>query len=74
MLSLPDFTWLVRCSIVTNPYSLQSLKAIFFGYFHAVGAGAQARLLRTVNVLDIFLCPVSIIEPKWLGPEKIILK
>ena len=38
-LNLPEFIWLVSCSIVMNHYSFQCLKAMFFSYLHAEGVG-----------------------------------
>ena len=31
-LNLPEFSWLVSCSVVTNNNLFQRLQAIFFGY------------------------------------------
>ena len=36
-LHLTEFAWLVSCSIITDHYSFQCLKEMFFGYFHVVG-------------------------------------
>ena len=44
--SLTEFTWLVSCSIVTDHYSFQYLKAILFRCLHAVGVVGQAWLLK----------------------------
>ena len=52
-LNLPEFKWLMSCSIITDYYVLQSLKALFFSYLEAAGVGGQAWLLITFNVLDI---------------------
>ena len=37
-LDLPEFSWLVTCSIVANHYFFQCRKAILFGYICVVGA------------------------------------
>ena len=38
-LNLPEFTWLISCSIVTDHYLFQCLTAMFFGYLQKVTAG-----------------------------------
>ena len=52
-LNLPAFTWLISCSIVTDHYLFQCLKAMFFGYLKEERAGGQARLSKTLNVQHI---------------------
>ena len=37
-LNLAEFTWLISCSIATDHYLFQCLKAMFFSYLQAVGA------------------------------------
>ena len=43
---------------------------MFFGNFHAVGAGEQARLSKTLCVLDILLYPASLTGPTMGGPRE----
>ena len=45
-LNLPEFIWLVSCSIVIEDYSFQYCNAMFLSYLHAVGAGRQAWLWK----------------------------
>ena len=71
-LNLPEFTWLVNCSIVTDHYSFKCLEAVFFGYLQVVGEQEQAWLLTTFNAIDILMYPASTIEPTAVEPgEKI---
>ena len=65
---LPEFTLLIRCSIVTNHYSFQCLKAIFSGYLQAIGAGG---LSMTIENFQRVRHPVSILGPTVVGPRKI---
>ena len=44
---------LARSSIVTDHCLFVCLKAIFFGYSHAVGAGGQAWLSKNFHVLGV---------------------
>ena len=37
-LNLPEFTWLISSSVVTNHYLFQCLKAMFFGNLQEVRA------------------------------------
>ena len=55
-LNLPEFTWLVSCSVSPNHYLFQYHKTIFFGYLHVVGAGGQLWLSETLNV--IYKCDI----------------
>ena len=52
-LNLPEFTWLISCSIVTDHYIFQRFKGLFFGYLQEVGAEGYAWLSITFNVLHI---------------------
>ena len=47
---------------------------MFFGYLHAVEAGEQTRLSKTVNVIDILSYPVSTIGSTIAGPEEDIFE
>ena len=38
-LDLPEITWLISCSIVTDHFLFQCLKAMFFGYLQELGGG-----------------------------------
>ena len=51
--NLTEFIWSANCSIVTNHYSFQYLKAMFFSYLHVAGKGRQVWLLKALNVLDV---------------------
>ena len=43
---LNEFTLLIRCSIVTDHYLFQCLKAILFGYVQAIGAGGLSMTIE----------------------------
>ena len=58
-LNFPEFTWLVNCSIVTDRYLFQFLKAIFSGYLLVVGEGGQVWQFKKFNVLNILSHPES---------------
>ena len=38
-LNLPELMWSVSCSVVTDHYLFQCLKAVFFDYLQEVRAG-----------------------------------
>ena len=66
-LNLPEFTWLISCSIATDHYLFQCLKATFFGYLQVVGAGGQAWLSKTFKVQDSLYYTMSTIGPTMDG-------
>ena len=56
-LNLPEFTWLVRCVIVTDHYSFQYPRGMSFGYLYAVGSGEL--IIRLVEQKDQY-CNMAI--------------
>ena len=49
---IPEFIWLAYCSIITDHYSFQYLKAMLFSYLNMVGKGGPAWLQKIFNVLE----------------------
>ena len=75
MLNLPEFTWSISCSIVTDHYVLKCLfgylQAMLFGYLQAVG-GRRARMtIENFQNARHFQYTVFIIEPAMFGPGKV---
>ena len=40
-LNLPEYTWLIGCSIATDHYLFQCLKGMFYGYLQTIMAGGK---------------------------------